>query len=139
MAFSYSGDPTNSPLDKVRFILGDTDTNAYLLSDEEINYLLSITSSAEEATYKGTLNIIAKLTNQVDYQIGPEKVWANQKLTNFVLLRKELSDLVTKSTPFPSMAEPSGKYGTQPIFDIGMNDVSTNPTDYLSRLEGRDR
>ena len=41
MAFTYSGDPSNSPLDECRFILGDTDENNPILRDEEINYIIA--------------------------------------------------------------------------------------------------
>ena len=40
MTFTYSGNPGDSALDEVRFLIQDTDTNDQLLSDEEINYLL---------------------------------------------------------------------------------------------------
>ena len=41
MTFTYSGNPGDSALDEVRFLIQDTDTNDQLLSDEEINYLLN--------------------------------------------------------------------------------------------------
>jgi len=42
MAWSYSGDPSASPLDAVRFLLGDTDqTDQLTLSNQEITWLLS--------------------------------------------------------------------------------------------------
>lgn len=40
MTFSYSGDPADSDLDEVRFLLGDTATPS-LLTDEEIEYLIA--------------------------------------------------------------------------------------------------
>lgn len=41
MTATYSGDPSASPLDEVRFLLSDTDTTAPLLSNAEITYLLA--------------------------------------------------------------------------------------------------
>lgn len=41
MAFSYSGDPTSSDLDQVRFLVQDTDPGVPLLSNEEINFLIA--------------------------------------------------------------------------------------------------
>lgn len=41
MTWTYSGDPSTSPKDEVRFLLGDTDTNDQLIQDEEIEYLLT--------------------------------------------------------------------------------------------------
>ena len=37
---TYSGDPLNSPTDEVRFLIGDTNTSDFYLSDAEINYCL---------------------------------------------------------------------------------------------------
>lgn len=38
--FSYSGDPTSSQLDEVRFLISDTDDTMGLLADTEIAYLI---------------------------------------------------------------------------------------------------
>ena len=56
MSWSYSGNPADSSLDKVRFLIGDTDTTDQLLTDEEINYTISesggsIYQSAHDAAY----------------------------------------------------------------------------------------
>jgi hypothetical protein len=40
MPFSYSGDPSSSDKDAVRFEIQDTDSSAPLLQDEEINWTL---------------------------------------------------------------------------------------------------
>lgn len=39
MTWSYSGDPSSSTLDEIRFLIQDTNTSDQLLSNEEINYL----------------------------------------------------------------------------------------------------
>jgi hypothetical protein len=41
MTFTYSGNPGASALDEVRFLIQDTETSDQLLSNEEINYLLT--------------------------------------------------------------------------------------------------
>lgn len=41
MAFTYSGDPTSSPRDQLRFTLQDTDSGLQLLQDEELDFLIS--------------------------------------------------------------------------------------------------
>ena len=40
MTWAYSGDPSSSDLDEVRFLIQDTDNGLQLLSDEEIEFLL---------------------------------------------------------------------------------------------------
>ncbi len=51
MTWTYTGDPTDSPRDEIRFLLGDTDPNDQQLSDEEIAYLV--------ATYPDTYSAAA--------------------------------------------------------------------------------
>ena len=41
MTFTYSGDPTTSLRNRVRFLINDTDTNDALFSDEELDYLIT--------------------------------------------------------------------------------------------------
>ena len=42
MSWTYSGDPSSSSIDQVRFLLGDTDsTDKLTLSNEEITWLIS--------------------------------------------------------------------------------------------------
>lgn len=41
MTFSYSGNPSSSSHDQVRFLIGDTDETEAKLQDEEITWLLS--------------------------------------------------------------------------------------------------
>jgi hypothetical protein len=41
VTWSYSGNPSNSANDKVRFLCGDTDTNNQQVSNEEIAFLLT--------------------------------------------------------------------------------------------------
>lgn len=138
MTFTYTGDPANNEIDRVRFMIGDTNPDDGLLTDSEISYLLAKAASPEEAAYKATGNIIAKLAREVDYQIGPEKVSASQMLLNFQKLRQQLSKHVTTSTAFPLMSDPSGRPGSQPIFDIGMNDApGVGFSNFMNRLEGR--
>ena len=41
MTWSYSGDPANSTNDSIRFLIGDTDTNDRLITNEEIAYIVT--------------------------------------------------------------------------------------------------
>ncbi len=41
MAWTYSGNPASSLRDRVRFLIGDTDSTNQLLQDAEIDWLLS--------------------------------------------------------------------------------------------------
>jgi len=39
VAFTYGGSPGTTPVDTVRFLVGDTDETEYFLQDEEISWL----------------------------------------------------------------------------------------------------
>lgn len=60
MTWTYSGDPATDDKDAVRFLVGDTDTDDQLISDEEITYLLNehggvmlaAIGAAEQLAYK---------------------------------------------------------------------------------------
>jgi hypothetical protein len=43
MTWTYTGDPSVSDRDKVRFLIGDTDTTDQLINDEEIAWALDLT------------------------------------------------------------------------------------------------
>lgn len=40
MSFSYSGDPSFSDIDALRFYIGDTDSTSVFLQDEELQFLI---------------------------------------------------------------------------------------------------
>lgn len=42
MTFTYSGNPSDSDKDAIRFLIGDTDADEHFLEDEEITYLASM-------------------------------------------------------------------------------------------------
>ena len=51
MAWTYTGDPNVSNRDKIRFLIGDTDTNDQLVNDEEIAWALSEAGSIYQAAH----------------------------------------------------------------------------------------
>lgn len=58
MTWSYSGDPTSSNKDQVRFLIGDVDSSDKLIQDEEINYALGL-YSVVTTTPLATLGAVA--------------------------------------------------------------------------------
>lgn len=125
MAWTYTDDPKNVPVDKVRFLCGDTDSEDPLLSDGEIEYLLESAGNAESAARKACMTIIAKLAREVDYVIGPEQVRASQRLENYRKLLALLPIPITTSTGTPIWGTPGSEF-RDPIFDIGLHDVPGN-------------
>jgi len=66
MAWTYSGNPANSALDQVRFVIGDTDSANQLLSNAEIDWLISARGNASLAAPNAAEAIAAKLAHESD-------------------------------------------------------------------------
>lgn len=68
--WNYGGDPTNSLVDRVRMLVGDTDDNRKLISDTEIEYYISISSEEYEASWHTALAIQAWSATHVSRSQG---------------------------------------------------------------------
>lgn len=91
MAWSYSGDPSSSDLDSVRFLVGDTDINDQQLQDEEINYLLAQNGNNVYLSAAAAANAIAaKFARLVDKSVGDLKLNFSQRQAAYATLAKEL-------------------------------------------------
>jgi len=66
MTFTYSGNPSSSNLDLVRFLLQDTVSTDELLSNEEITYLLTTWTNPYEAARVGAETIAGQFTRLAD-------------------------------------------------------------------------
>lgn len=65
--FSYSGDPSASNLDKVRFLISDTDSSDYELEDSEIDYLLTTWVTPYDSAIAGAEIIAGKYATKTNY------------------------------------------------------------------------
>lgn len=70
MAWSYSGNPSSSSKDKVRFLIGDTDITDPQLSDEEVNAILADFPNVYSAAIQLVRGLIAKYARKVDKSVG---------------------------------------------------------------------
>lgn len=71
MSWSYSGDPSTSALDAVRFLIFDTDTTNQLLSNEEINYLLSAeNNNVYAAAIRAAMRLSANFGRKGSMSVG---------------------------------------------------------------------
>lgn len=63
MTWSYSGNPGSSEKDAVRFLVGDTDTDDQLLSDEEIAWVIVQAGASEyQAAHDAAYAIASKFS-----------------------------------------------------------------------------
>lgn len=70
MTWTYSGDPASSTRDAVRFLIGDTDTNDQLISNEEINYFVTEFNNARRSASEAARAIAAKYARLMNRSIG---------------------------------------------------------------------
>lgn len=100
MTWTYSGNPASSALDAIRFLIGDTDTNDQLLSNEEIAWLNTEASGTStgtnalyDAAYRSCLAIAASLARLADKSIGDLSVQLSQKAAGYRATATEMKAL----------------------------------------------
>ena len=90
MTWTYSGDPSSTSRDEVRFLVGDTDTSDQQVTDEEIAWALSENSSnAYMAASVIAHAISAKFSRKADKAVGDLRLSYSQ-------LSKQYADLGTR-------------------------------------------
>ena len=103
MTWTYSGDPAANARDSIRFLVGDTDTNDQLVSDEEIAWTNSEVTGSGTATtdlytvaYRVMLAIASKFSRLANQQVGDMRVDLSQKADN---ARRQAEELRTLEQP----------------------------------------
>lgn len=69
MSWSYSGNPASSEMNQVRFLVGDTDTNDQLVTNEEINWALTEGGPYVAAAIVAR-TIAAKFARKADFEVS---------------------------------------------------------------------
>lgn len=140
MTWTYSGDPSASELDELRFLLGDTDTTDQQLSDEEINYLLrEHGDSVVAAGLAACRRLIAQYSRCVDQKTGDIDLKYSQRIAHY----KDVMSMIREGlrpTPYAGGISISDIETVQddddrqgPIFALGMLD---NPAEEPDRTGG---
>jgi len=112
MSWSYSGNPSNSQLDEVRFLIGDTDSTEPLLTDEELSYLITVdpdqgsSYSNYTAAAAAARAIAAKFSKQVDKTVGSLSIAYGRKASQFFTLADGLEARASKGTGQRRMGVP---------------------------------
>lgn len=92
MTFSYDLTGGFTDLTRVRFDLGDTDEEAAIFSDEEINAVVLDAGSWQQAVIKCLKHIIAKLSAQPDMTADWLKVSVKEALASYRRLLADKED-----------------------------------------------
>ena len=86
MSWSYSGDPSTSNKDAVRFYLQDTDEENQTMSDEDIAFLLKSESTPLGAAILGLKTLVTKYSLLSETTIGDTMVRYTQKISDITKL-----------------------------------------------------
>lgn len=90
MAWTYSGNPSTSEKDAVRFEVGDIDITDQLLQDAEIMYSLSVAPSVLGAAVRCCEALARRFARQADIRLGPQSISASQRSQAYRELAKDL-------------------------------------------------
>jgi len=93
MSWSYSGNPSDSPLDSVRFLIQDTDEDDKLLNDAEIQFMLdSENGDIYFASYKLAETLAGKFSRLVSQTIGDYSISYSDLSEKYLALARKLKD-----------------------------------------------
>jgi len=136
MAWTYSGDPSASSLDAVRFTIGDTDTTDQLVNDAEITYFINLHGNINRASSETCRAIAGKFARLMSRSIGGLQADFSAKHTQYLALADSLveKDEMTPVSPFVSGWSRSGKEGIENNSDreptFGRKGQHDNPRSY---------
>lgn len=145
MTWSYSGDPSRSDLDEVRFLIGDTVESDPQLQDEEINYLLNGYGDSQAAAIAACENLIAHYSRYVDQKTGDIDIKFSQRIANLkeriATIRRQIGILaqpyaggITKSDRDIDLEDTDL---VQPAFEVGGMDHD-GPRDTVGQVARRE-
>lgn len=125
MAFSwsYSGDPSSSNKDAVRFIVSDTNVNDQLVSDEEIAWAITTYGTNALAAARIARSLAFKYASDTEKSIGDLKIKLSDRFKHYEALAQKLEDDATKGVDL------------RPNFFVG----GTSIDDKIAREQDADR
>jgi len=132
MAFTWTGNPAASTIEKIHWEIGDTDSTNPKFTDAEVQYAYDQEHSVYPAAARLCEQLATKYASDVDRSLGPLRVSLSQKVDFYKNRAKELRLHGAKyATPYVggvSVAkEELFEEDTdlnQPYFETGMHDNS---------------
>lgn len=92
MSWTYSGDPAASPLDALRFAVGDTQAKKPLLSDQELLACLgAVNGNATAAAVTACRGILFQLGRKRNESVGSVSIQYSQEYDHYVQLLGQLT------------------------------------------------
>ena len=133
---SWTYEPGASSKDKVRLLIGDTDSAHRQMQDEELAFFLGESSSIYVAAGEACKALAALYARQVDKEVGDLKVRASQRQKHYLDLAKQLRSRASRAV-LPSaggisvsdmQAAESDTDRVVPSFRRGQHDYYTSST-----------
>lgn len=132
--WTYSGDPTSSNKDAIRFLIGDTLVGDPLLQDAEIAYTLALRGSLYGAAAQCCRSLATQMSRQADSSQGELRISYSSRSRNFAKraeeyeLREAISGSGQAWAGGISIADKQGRETdtdrVKPQFNLGMTDSS---------------
>lgn len=118
---TYSGDPSNSDIDKVRFRCGDTggstfdERNEFFLSNSEVQFAINESGSVNQAALACAKRIKSKLAREADAEAGDGVVDFSQRMQHYEQIIKDLERETSLGNlkPFAGGIDKSDKESTK--------------------------
>lgn len=140
MTWTYSGDPSSSNRDEVRFLVGDTDTTDQQVNDAEIAYAIAEEANNRLAAARIARTLAAKYARRADKKVGDLDIKWKQLSENYKQLAEDLTSdaAIYSAMPFAGGLSVSGKEAVRdnsdrvdPSFRKGQHDNPslTDPDD----------
>lgn len=138
MSWTYSGNPDSSALDKVRFLVQDTDSADQQLSDQEVTAMLADSNSnAYIAAIACVRALMSKYTRRADKSVGDLSISWSQIAKGYQALIASLSlqaALSGAAAPYAGGISISDKQideantdRVEPAFKKGLHDFHGEP------------
>ena len=132
MAFTWTGNPAASTIEKIRWEIDDTDSTNPKFQDAEISYAFDEEHSVYAAAARLCDQLATKYASAVDRSLGPLRVSLSQKVDFYANRAKELRKRGAKyATPYvggiskdkEELFEDDTDLN-QPYFEMGIHDNS---------------
>lgn len=122
MASRY--DPTLSrDVDKVRLLIGDTNSAVFLMEDDEIQYFVTAYTDLKMAASHACRVVAAKFARDVNYRFSTLWQDSSDAYKHYMDLAERYADEAgSENMEGPKFATSSDFVENNPIFHIGMND-----------------
>lgn len=101
MTWTYSGDPSSTNRDAVRFLIGDTDNTSQLVTDEEIAYMLTQEGSTSSAAARVCRSLAAKYARFMDQSVGDLNISYSQRFKQFSEMAAKLESDASSRVGIP--------------------------------------